>query len=132
MDFDFDQDQLMLRDSVREYLSKECPPEFVRSMFDDPLGYSKEMWKGMAGLDWLGLTFPEEYGGLGLGMVELSSVLEEMGRAVFPGPYFASVLLAGTVLKGAGDKAQKEKYLNGIASGETIATMGILEEATNW
>src|SRR5215831_19512222 len=124
MDFDFDQDQLMLRDSVREYLSKECPPEFVRSMFEDSLGYSKEMWKDMAGLDWLGLTFPEEYGGLGLGMVELALVLEEMGRAVFPGPYFASVVLAGTALIKGGSDAQKAKYLSGIAKGDTIATFG--------
>jgi len=132
MDFDFDQDQLMLRDSVREYLSKECPPEFVRSMFEHPLGYSKEMWTGLAGLDWLGLTFPEEYGGLGLGMVELCLVLEEMGRAVFPGPYFSSVVLAGTALMKGGIAAQKAKYLSAIAKGETIGTFGILEDSVDW
>src|SRR5215831_15194192 len=132
MDFDFDQDQLMLRDSVREYLSKECPPEFVRSMSEHPLGYSKEMWKGMAELDWLGLTFPEEYGGLGLGMVELALVLEEMGRAVFPGPYFASVVLAGAALMMSGSPAQKSKYLSTIAKGDLVATFGMLEESVDW
>ncbi len=132
MDFDFTSDQVMLRNSVREYLTEKCPTKFVRSMFDDPVGYSKELWKEMAGLGWLGLTFPEENEGLGLGMVELALMLEEMGRAVFPGPYFASLLLAGSALKAAGDKAQKEKYLNGIASGEMVATMGFLEEAPNW
>jgi alkylation response protein AidB-like acyl-CoA dehydrogenase len=132
MDFDFDQDQLMLRDSVREYLSKECPPEFVRSMFEHPLGYSKEMWTGLAGLDWLGLTFPEEYGGLGLGMVELCLVLEEMGRAVFPGPYFSSVVLAGTAIMRGGTAAQKAKYLGAIAKGETIGTFGVLEDSVDW
>jgi alkylation response protein AidB-like acyl-CoA dehydrogenase len=64
-------------------------------------------------------------------MVELSLLLEEMGRAVFPGPYFASVLLAGNALK-AGDKSLREKYLTGIAKGEVIASMGILEQAVNW
>jgi alkylation response protein AidB-like acyl-CoA dehydrogenase len=101
-------------------------------MFDDSTGFSKPMWKEMAGLGWLGLTFPEENDGLGLGIVELALMLEEMGRAVFPGPYFASVLLAGGALKAAGDKAQKQKYLNGIASGDVIATMGVLEDAPNW
>src|SRR5919204_3965954 len=105
MDFDFTSDQVMLRNAVREYLSEKCTTQFVRKMFDDPTGFSKDMWQEMAGLGWLGLTFPEENEGLGLGMVELSSVLEEMGRAVFPGPYFASVMLAGTALKDAGDKA---------------------------
>jgi len=132
MDFDFDQDQLMLRDSVREYLRNECPPEFVRSMSEHPLGYSKEMWKGMAELDWLGLTFPEEYGGLGLGMVELALVLEEMGRAVFPGPYFASVVLAGAALMMSGSPAQKSKYLSAIAKGDLVATFGMLEESVDW
>lgn len=132
MDFDFTSDQVMLRNSVREYLTEKCPTTFVRTMLADPLGYSKEMWKEMADLGWLGLTFPEDNNGLGLGMIELAMVLEEMGRAVFPGPYFASVLLAGSTLKAAGDRAQKEKYLAGIASGELIATMGVLEEAANW
>jgi alkylation response protein AidB-like acyl-CoA dehydrogenase len=132
MDFDFTADQVMLRNSVREYLSEKVPTTFVRKMFDEPTGFSKEMWKEMAGLGWLGLTFPEENDGLGLGMVELASLLEEMGRAAFPGPYFASVLLAGEALKRAGDRAQKEKYLGGIASGQMVATMGVLEEATNW
>ena len=131
MDFDFKSDQVMLRNNAREYLAEKCTTQFVRKMFDDKAGFSKEMWKEMADLGWLGLTFPEENEGLGLGMVELSMLLEEMGRAVFPGPYFASVLLAGNALK-AGDKALREKYLTGIAKGDVIASMGILEQAVNW
>jgi len=132
MDFDFTSDQVMLRNTVREYLTDKCTTQFVRSMFDDQRGYSKEMWKEMADNGWLGLTFPEDQGGLGLGQVELSLVLEEMGRAVLPSPYFASVVLAGSAIADAGDKAQKDKYLGGIGSGEMIATMGWLEDATNW
>ncbi len=132
MDFDFTQDQAALRQSAREYLSEKCTTQFVRKMFDEPAGYSKEMWKEMASLGWLGLTFPEENGGLGLGMVEQSMMLEEMGRAVFPGPYFSSVVLAGSALAAAGDKDQKKKYLNAIADGQMIATMGVLEETPGW
>jgi alkylation response protein AidB-like acyl-CoA dehydrogenase len=131
MDFDFKPDQVMLRNNAREYLSEKCTTQFVRKMLDDKAGFSKDMWKEMADLGWLGLTFAEENEGLGLGMVELSLLLEEMGRAVFPGPYFASVLLAGNALK-AGDKSLRQKYLTGIAKGEVIASMGILEQAVNW
>src|SRR5438552_18789797 len=102
MDFDFTSDQVMLRNSVREYLSEKAPPTFVRKMFDEPTGFSKPMWKEMARLGWLGLTFPEENDGLGLGIVALAAVLEEMGRGVFPGAYFARVLLAGQALNRAG------------------------------
>ncbi|MBI5880184.1 MAG: acyl-CoA/acyl-ACP dehydrogenase [Chloroflexi bacterium] len=132
MDFDFTSDQVMLRNTVREYLTDKCTSQFVRSMFDDQAGYSKAMWKEMADNGWLGLTFPEDNGGLGLGQVELSMILEEMGRAVLPSPYFASVVLAGAAIADAGDKAQKDKYLGGIGSGELIATMGWLEDATSW
>src|SRR5207245_387769 len=82
--FDFKSDQVMLRNNAREYLAEKCTTQFVRTMFDDQAGYSKEMWKELADLGWLGLTFAEENEGLGLGMVELSLVLGEMGRAVFP------------------------------------------------
>ncbi len=132
MDFDFTPEQIALRDSARQYLSEKCTSQFVRTMFDDPIGYSKPMWKEMADLGWLGLTFPEENNGLGLGMVELALMLEEMARADFPGPYFESILLVGSTLTVAGDKAQKEKYLNRIANGDLIATMGVLEEDVDW
>lgn len=132
MDFDFTSDQVMLRNTVREYLTDKCTPQFVRQMFDDQTGYSKPMWKEMADNGWLGLAFPEDSGGLGLGQVELSLVLEEMGRAVLPSPFFASVVLAGAAIADAGDKAQKDKYLGGIGSGDMIATMGWLEDSTSF
>ena len=77
MDFDFTQEQAALRDSARDYLTSKSTTQFVRTMFDDATGFSKAMWKEMAQLGWLGLTFPEENEGLGLGMVELSLMLEK-------------------------------------------------------
>ncbi len=132
MDFDFTPDQIMLRDSARGYLREKCTTAFVRSTFDHPLGYSREMWQELANLGWLGLTFSEEEEGQGLGTIELALLLEELGRAVFPGPYFAAVVLAGSALQAAGDPAQKKKYLRAIARGELIATMGLLEESIDW
>src|SRR5258708_17117739 len=80
----------------------------------------------MAKLGWLGLPFAEEEGGGGLGLVELALVLEEMGRAAYPGPYFASVVLAGLGLQAGGSAAQKEKWLPAIASGQARGTAALL------
>src|SRR5438477_10226102 len=95
MDFGFSEEQDMLRDSARQFLATECAMTYVRKMMDDETGYSDEQWKKMADLGWIGLIFPEEYGGSGLNMVDLVVVLEEMGRVVMPGPFFATVILGG-------------------------------------
>ena len=96
MNFSFSEDQVLLRSSVRAALDEQCTPARVRAMMDDGVsGYDEALWGEMAKLGWLGLPFPEEQGGAGLGLVELALVLEEMGRAAYPGPYFASVVLGG-------------------------------------
>ena len=86
----------------------------------------------MAKLGWLGLPFPEEQGGAGLGLVELCLVLEEMGRAAYPGPYFASVVLGGLGLMLGGSAAQKEKWLSAIAAGQARASAALLEDSLDW
>ena len=95
-------------------------------------GYSEELWHEMAKLGWLGLPFPEEQGGAGLGLVELALVLDEMGRAAYPGPYFASVVLGGLGLMLGGSAAQKEKWLPAIASGQARASAALLEDGLDW
>ena len=79
MNFSFSDDQVLLRNSVRAALDERCKPAHVRAMFDDVTGYSAELWGEMAKLGWLGLPFPEEHGGSGLGMVESAILLEELG-----------------------------------------------------
>ena len=109
MNFSFSEDQTLLRNSVRAALDEQCKPAHVRAMMEDGgSGYSQSLWAEMAKLGWLGLPFAEEQGGAGLGLVELALVLEEMGRAAYPGPYFASVVLAGLGLELGGSAAQKE------------------------
>jgi alkylation response protein AidB-like acyl-CoA dehydrogenase len=132
MDFAFTPDQELLRQSVRAFLEEKSPTRVVRQLMDDPLGYSEPLWAELAALGWLGLPFPEQYGGSGLGMVELALVLEEMGRAAFPSPYFPTVVLAGPVLAEAGTPAQKEKFLTGIAAGGQKATLAVLESDLDW
>src|SRR5262249_20710250 len=79
-----------------------------------------------------GLAIPEEFGGQGFTFVELGIVVEEMGRALFPAPYFASVVLAANLIIQSGDDAARKRYLPGIASGATIATLAVTEESGRW
>ena len=132
MNFSFSDDQILLKNSVRAALDEQCKPEHVRAMFDDPKGYSDHLWGEMAKLGWLGLPFPEEQGGAGLGLVELALVLEEMGRTAYPGPFFATVVLGGLGLMLGGSAAQQDKWLTAIASGKARATAALLEEHLDW
>jgi len=132
MNFSFSEDQILLRNSVRAALDEQCAPAHVRVMMEDDRGYGEALWSEMAKLGWLGLPFAEEQGGAGLGLVELCLVLEEMGRAAYPGPYFASVVLGGLGLQLGGSAAQKEKWLPAIASGQARASAALLEDALDW
>jgi alkylation response protein AidB-like acyl-CoA dehydrogenase len=132
MNFSFSEDQVLLRNSVRAALDEQCAPAHVRAMADDSRGYSEALWSEMAKLGWLGLPFAEEQGGAGLGLVELALVLEEMGRAAYPGPYFASVVLGGLGIQLGGSAAQQERWLPAIASGQARASAALLEDALDW
>lgn len=127
MDFGFSEEQDMLRQAARDFLQENCPMAFVRQMMEDNRGYSPEMWKSMADLGWLGLAFPENYGGQGLGFVDLTVILEEMGASLLPSPFFSTVLLAGQSILLGGSEAQKQAYLPKIANGSLIATLAVTE-----
>jgi alkylation response protein AidB-like acyl-CoA dehydrogenase len=132
MDFGFSQEQELLRQTARSFLEKECPSTFVRRMMDEPAGTTDEFWAKLAELGWLGLISPEAQGGSGLGLVDLTVVLEEMGRAVMPGPYFSTVLLGGLAILLAGSEAQRQAWLPKLAAGEARATLALLEAETRW
>ncbi|MFI5396654.1 MAG: acyl-CoA dehydrogenase family protein [Candidatus Binatia bacterium] len=131
MDFGFTEEQEMLRQSARQFLDTECPMTYVRKMLDDDAGYSEEQWKKMADLGWTGLILPEQYGGSGLSMVDLVVVLEEMGRAVMPGPFFADII-GGLAIDLGGSKAQKKRYLPQICAGSLKATLAQVEGNGRW
>ena len=132
MDLGLNEFQQMLRNSAREFLEAECPVSYVRDMELDERGYWSELWSAMAGLGWLGLIFPEEYGGESLGSVELAILLEEMGSALLPGPYFSTVVMAGIALAEAGSEDQKNECLARIAPGQLIVTMAVTEPSGLW
>jgi len=128
VDFDFTDEQTMLRSLTREVLAAESSIPDVRKLLDDPDGYSKPLWKQLAETGLLGATIDENRGGQGLGMIELALILEEMGRAAYPGPYFATVVLAASIIAAGGNRAQMDSYLGDIANGKLIATLALMED----
>jgi alkylation response protein AidB-like acyl-CoA dehydrogenase len=127
MDFTLSEEQAMVRKSARDFLTDKCPKSYVRQMAADEKGYSLVLWQEMAELGWLGLAIPDLYGGFGMEFIDLAVLLEEMGRACLPGPFFATVVLAAlTILENGSDK-QKAAYLPQIAAGKMIMTMALNE-----
>src|SRR5437763_7698624 len=108
MDFGFNQEQELLRNTARKFLENECTSEFVRARMAEPAGVTDEFWKKLAEQGWLGLIYPEEFDGTGLGFVDLTVLMEEMGRAVMPGPVFSTALLGGLTIFQASSPAQQK------------------------
>jgi alkylation response protein AidB-like acyl-CoA dehydrogenase len=129
VDFGLNEDQETLAKYARDFLTKECPTTFVRKMLDDETALDTAFYKKMAELGWMGIAIPEQFGGQGMSYVDLAVLLEEMGRALVPGPFFASVCMAAPVVLEAGSDAQKKEILTGIASGERNATLAYTESA---
>ena len=98
MDYDFNEEQELLKKAVKGFLSKECKSLLVREMEEDPQGITPELWQKMAELGWMGLIFPEEYGGIGGSYLDLVVLLIEMGYSCLPGPFFSTVILGGMTL----------------------------------
>src|SRR5260370_27849821 len=93
---------------------------------------TEDFWQQLAANGWLGITYPEEAGGSGLGLVDLVVLMEEIGRAVMPGPFPATVLLGGAAIAGAGSPAQRREWLPRIAAGEVKATLAVTEPNARW
>jgi len=127
------QEREALRDTVRTLLERTSGEADVRRLMETETGYDEKVWKQAAGeLGLTGLAIPEEYGGAGFGQLELAVVFEEMGRALFCGPFLSTVGLAASALLVSGDDAAKKDWLPGIAAGETIATLALTEESSGW
>src|SRR5213592_3896692 len=127
MDFGFSEEQEMLRASARKFFENECTSTVVRQRMEEPAGVTDDFWTKLAEQGWLGLVYPEEYGGAGLGYVDLVVLMEEMGRVVMPGPFFATTILGGLTILEAGSDAQKKEWLSRIAVGQAKATLAWTE-----
>jgi alkylation response protein AidB-like acyl-CoA dehydrogenase len=132
MDFDFNEEQKMFKQGVREFFEKECPKSLVKKMMEDEKGNPPEIWHKMAELGWLGLIFPEKYGGGGGNIIDLVALEEEMGRACVPGAFFSTVLLGGFFILNNGSEEQKRDLLTKVAKGELILTLALNEINANY
>jgi alkylation response protein AidB-like acyl-CoA dehydrogenase len=127
MNFGFNEEQELLRNTARKFFENECGSDTVRRLMETPEGISAELWKKLAEQGWLGLIYPEQYDGTGLGLVDLVVLMEEMGRAVAPGPYFSTVLLGGLAILEAGGEGQKKEWLPRIAAGDKRVALAWME-----
>ena len=133
VNFAFTEEQEQLRATVRAFLEQKSPETAVREQMETERGYDPAVWEQMSSqMGLMALQIPEQYGGMGFSFVELGIVLEEMGRALLCAPYFSTVVLASNALLESGDDAAKAKWLPGIASGETIATLASTEPSGKW
>ncbi len=132
MNFAFSDEQEMLRDTARSFLETKAPSAKVRELMETDKGYDPELWGQIAAQGWQAMHIPEEYGGAGFGFVELVVLLEEMGRSLFPSPFFSTVVLGAGVLLTAGSEEQKSEVLAAIAAGERIVALAHVEESGSW
>jgi alkylation response protein AidB-like acyl-CoA dehydrogenase len=128
MNFDFSDDQKLLKDQAFKFLSEHSAPKAVRAVLDDAnVGMDAGLWAKIAEMGWLGAAIPEEYGGLGLGHLELCVLAEELGRSLAPTPMASSIYFFAEGLLLAGSAEQKAKILPKIADGSAIGCLAVSE-----
>ncbi len=127
MNLALSEEQEMLKQAARDFLSEKCPKTALKEMEESQEGYSPPLWREMAELGWMGLVFPEKYGGAGMSFLDLAVLLEEMGRAALPSPYFSSIILGGLTILDIANEGKKQEYLPQIASGEIVFTLALTE-----
>jgi alkylation response protein AidB-like acyl-CoA dehydrogenase len=132
MQFGLSESQEFLKDSARKFFAGECPSAEMRRLVETETAYDAALWSKLTDQGYTGIIYAEEYDGVGLGKVELMLLMEEAGRALLPGPFFSTVVLAGSVLDAVGTPAHKKKYLAPICRGEARATVAILESSASW
>ena len=132
MDFGFNSDQEMIRDTARKFLENECPKEKTRELIKSDKGFDSGIWKQMVELGWTGLIVPEQYGGSGMSYLDLMVIMEEIGRNLCPGPFFSTVALCSLPIIAFGTEEQKKEMLPKIASEGEIWTLAILEAQVSY
>jgi alkylation response protein AidB-like acyl-CoA dehydrogenase len=131
VNFDFSDDQRAIKRTAREFLASRFKFERIRELASGEPGYAEDDWRQIAELGWPGLLIPEQYGGLGLGAIELVVIEEELGYAMAPTPFF-STACATLLLLAAGTPQQREQWLPAIAAGQARGTVAVWDEQAGW
>jgi len=127
IDLTLDEHQQLLQRSAYDLFRRHCTPEAIRDVEADGTGYQPEVWQAMAGLGWLGITFPEPYGGGGGSFLDLYPIYEEMGRFAVTSPHLDTVAVAGDVILRAGGEEHREVVLPAISAGRCVISLATLE-----
>ena len=131
MNFEFSTDQMQLKDIARKFLEKEESVKRARSVLEGDASYDKDLWSQVIEMGFTATAIPEEYGGLGLGYLELCVIAEELGRSLAPTPFYSSVYLATEAILNFGDDSVKQAMLPALASGEKIGAFAHSESNTS-
>jgi len=128
------EDQELIAKTAADFAKERSPVARIRALRDanDPLGYSPALWKEMAELGWIGMVFPESFGGAGLGFAELALVMEELGRTLAPEPFLSTVLLGGQALLLSGDEAKARAWLPRAIAGDAILALAFQEARSRY
>ncbi|MGV8057360.1 MAG: acyl-CoA dehydrogenase family protein [Smithellaceae bacterium] len=127
MDLDFTSEQTLLRDTAAKFFVNNSPYAKVREMEESEAGCDMTLWASLAEMGWLGVLFPEEYGGYGGQFIDIAIILEEMGKMVFPSPFFSTVIQSGLAIVEGGTEEQKKTLLPQIADGSLIMALAQYE-----
>jgi alkylation response protein AidB-like acyl-CoA dehydrogenase len=128
MDFNLRDESKMLKSNAEKFMKEKSPSSLVKNILKEEKGFSEALWKEMADLGWLGLIYGDTYGGSGGDFLDLFFLFEEMGKAVFPSPFFCSAVFAGLLINEAGEEAVKKAFLPGMIGGKKILTVGVQNE----
>lgn len=131
MNFEFSDEQQALRDEARKFLARQCPLEEVHRILNSGEHLSQPVWDAIVDMGWTGTALPPEYGGFGMGYLELCVLSEELGRASAPVPFSSAVYLAAECLLLAGTEAQKAEWLPKLVDGKAIGTLATVNDTGN-
>lgn len=132
MDLDFTSEQQMLRESAAKFFANECNYDKVKDIEETKEGYSPELWQKVVELGWTGMIFPEDCGGYGGTFMDLVIIMEEIGKAVFPSPFFSTVVQCGLLILEGGTQEQKEALIGAIVEGSLIMALAQYEAETDF
>jgi alkylation response protein AidB-like acyl-CoA dehydrogenase len=132
MDLSLTESQRMLKNTARDFMTREVPKDVIVGLQRSETGYRPEMWETAAELGWLGMVVPPEYGGSGATLTDTAVLFEELGRGPLPGPFFNSSVLGGLIVLEAGTEEQRRRILPAIAQGRQVLTLAYTEPDVSW